>query len=126
MNRRLFLQNIGLAGAGVVFAPLIPAVASSPTRTIYKVSMPVFEVFYWKRDNVGNMIWNSRVMTVRSFKGTLKQLLDWYPNDEIFFYQELTTEIFSGNKINIVRAAIMAKEPGVHLSSTIDVHTPIL
>ena len=124
MDRRSFLQNIGLVSTGVAFAPLMPLAASK--RTIYKVSMPVFEVFYWKKGNVGNMIWNRRVMTVRSFKGTLKQLLDWYPNDEIFFYQELTTEIFPGNKVNIVRAAIMAKEPGVHLSSTIDIHTPII
>ena len=124
MDRRSFLQNIGLVSTGVAFAPLMPLAASK--RTIYKVSMPVFEVIYWKKDNVGNMIWNSRVMTVRSFKGTLKQLLDWYPNDEIFFYQESTTEIFPGNKVNIVQAAIMAKEPGVHLSSTIDVHTPII
>ena len=123
MDRRSFLQNVGLVSTGVAFAPLMPLAASK--RTIYKVSMPVFEVFYWKRDNVGNMIWNSIIKTVRPYKGTLKQLLDRYPNDEIFFYQELTTEIFPGNKNNIVRAAIMAKEPGVHISTT-DIHTPII
>jgi hypothetical protein len=123
MDRRSFLQNVGLVSTGVAFAPLMPLAASK--RTIYKVSMPVFEVFYWKRDNDGKMLWNSIIRTVRSYKGTLKQLLDSHPNDEIFFYQELTTEIFPGNKNNIVRAAIMAKEPGVHISTT-DIHRTIV
>jgi hypothetical protein len=126
MNRRLFLQNIGLAGAGVAFAPLIPAVASSPTRTIYKVSMPVFKFWYWKRDNNGKMLWESRISTVRSFKGTLKLLLDRHPDDEIFFYEESTTEFIPGHKVNIVRASIVAKEPGVTISSTSDIHTTII
>ena len=126
MNRRSFLQNIGLAGAGVVFTPLIPAVASSPTRTIYKVSMPVFQVWYWKRDNDGKMLWESRISTVRSFKGTLKLLLDRHPDDEIFFYEELTREFITGHKVNIVRASIIAKEPGVTISATSDIHTTII
>ena len=126
MNRRLFLQNLGLASAGVVLAPLLSAFATPPTRTIYKVSMPVFQFWYWKRDNNGKMLWESRISTVSSYKGTLKLLLDRHPDDEIFLYEELTTEFIPGQKINIVRASIVAKEPGVTISSTSDIHTTIV
>jgi hypothetical protein len=126
MNRRSFLQNIGLASAGVAFAPLIPAVAAPPKRTIFKVTCPVFKFWYWKRDNNGKMLWESRISTVCSYKGTLKLLLDKHPDDEIFLYEELTTEFIPGQKINIVRASIIAKEPGVTISSTSDIHTTIV
>jgi hypothetical protein len=126
MNRKLFLQNMGLASAGVVLAPLLSAFATPPTRTIYKVSMPVFQFWYWKRDNNGKMLWESRISTVSSYKGTLKLLLDKHPDDEIFLYEELITEFIPGQKINIVRASIVAKEPGVTISSTSDIHTTIV
>jgi len=125
MNRRSFLQNLGLAGAGVVFAPLMP-LAAPPKRTIFKVTCPVFKMWYWKRDNNGKMLWDSRTCVVRAFKGTLKDVLNWYPNHEIFFYEELTTEFIPGQKVNIVRAAIIGKEPGVTITSTSDIHTTIV
>jgi hypothetical protein len=126
MDRRSFLRNIGLASTGVAFAPLIPAVAAPPKRTIFKVTCPVFKFWYWKRDNNGKMLWESRTCVVRAFKGTLKDILNRYPNDEIFFYEELTTEFIPGNKVNIVRAAIIGKEPGVTITSTSDIHTTIV
>lgn len=126
MDRRSFLQSVGLASASVAFAPLIPAVASSPKRTIYKVTCPVFKIWYWKRDNDGKMLWNSRTCIVSAYKGTLKLLLDRHPDDEIFFYEELTTEFIPGHKVNIVRAGIVAKEPGVTISRATDVHTTIV
>ena len=125
MDRRSFLQSLGLASAGVAFAPLMP-LAAPVKRIIFKVTCPVFKMWYWKRDNNGKMLWGSRTCVVRAFKGTLKDILNWYPNDEIFFYEELTTEYIPGHKVNIVRAAIINKEPGVTITSTSDIHTTII
>jgi hypothetical protein len=122
MNRRSFIQSLSLAGAGVALAPIAPF-AAVPIRTIYKVNCLVFEVFYWKRDNFGKMFWNSRIVHVRAFKGTLKDLLNWYPNDEIFFYEELMSEFIPGRKVNIVRAGIINKEPGMNISRNTEIET---
>jgi len=58
------------------------------------------------------------VTTLR--KGTLKEYIDSYPDRHIFFYEEITTEIFEGNICKIVRVASIEKELGVVIESSSD------
>ena len=115
MNRKSFLQSIGFASAGVILGSLVSF--ESPKRIIYKVERPVFHLWYDKQyeDGVKSIVMEGKA--VASYRGTLKELCNRFPNEEIFFYQE----ILSDNKLinsDIVRAAVIKKRPGLKISPT--------
>ena len=104
---------------GVTRIPTASSMTFNPPlqREIYKVNRPVFILWTYKVDESGEKIWDNRVLTTTMHKGTLKDYIDSYPDRHIFFYEEITTEIFKGNITKIVRVASIEKEPGVTISS---------
>lgn len=111
MNRRGFLRNIGFVGASIAIAPLVSFVPI-PKRLIHKVEFPVFTVFYTdgEKDIFGKLIVKSMHKYVYTYNRTLKQLCDVFPNDEIFFYQEVKYENY-----DTVRACVIKKEPNMEI-----------
>lgn len=103
MNRRNFLRNIGLAGGAITIAPYISFVPT-PKRLIHKVDCPAFSIWYGD--------FNLMVGLTQTYKGTLKELCDRYPNDEIFFFKEGKYKI--GNKfVYGTRAFVLKKESNI-------------
>lgn len=111
MNRRGFLKNLGFTGAAIVIAPLV-SFAPIPKRLIHKVELPAFMLFYTdgKQHESGELVHKSMARVVQTYKGTLKELCSRYPNDEIFFYQEVK----NGN-FDYVRACVIKKEPNMQI-----------
>jgi hypothetical protein len=111
MNRRGFLRNLGFAGVAIAVAPLVSFV-SIPKRLIHKVEFPVFSIFYTdgEKDIFGKLIVKCKFRDVRTYNATLKQLCDRFPNDEIFFYEEVKYENY-----DTVRACVIKKEPNMEI-----------
>ena len=107
---------------GITKIPTTSSITFNPPlqREIYKVNRPVFILWTCKVDESGQKIWDNRVLVTTLRKGTLKEYIDSYPDRHIFFYEEITTEIFEGNITKIVRAASIEKEPGVVIESSSD------
>jgi hypothetical protein len=105
---------------GVTRIPTASSMTFNPPlqREIYKVNRPVFILWTYKVDESGEKILDNRVLTTTMHKGMLKDYIDSYPDRHIFFYEEITTEIFKGNVTKIVRATSIEKEPGVVISLT--------
>jgi hypothetical protein len=111
MNRRGFLRNLGFAGAAIAVAPLVSFVPI-PKRLIHKVEFPVFSIFYTdgEKDVFGKLITKSKFMYVHTQRATLKELCDRFPNDEIFFYEEVKYENY-----DTIRACVIKKEPNMEI-----------
>ena len=107
---------------GVTKIPTTSSITFNPPlqKEIYKVNRPVFILWTYKVDESGEKVWDNRVLTTTMRKGTLKEYIDSYPDRLIFFYEEITTEIFEGSICKIVRAASIEKEPGVVIESSSD------
>ena len=107
---------------GVTSIPTISTITFNPPlqKEIYKVNRPVFILWTYKVDESGEKVWDNRVLTTTMRKGTLKDYIDSYPDRHIFFYEEITTEIFEGSICKIVRVASIEKEPGVVIESSSD------
>ena len=114
MDRRGFLKNLGFTGAAIVVAPLV-SFAPTPKRKIYKVTAPAFQL-WWKHINQNE--WDTQIKVVYTMKGTLKEFCDRHPNDEIFYYQELTTELLKGHKFNYVRACAVEKRKNMEVTDS--------
>jgi hypothetical protein len=118
-----FIEELSQAkDQGITKIPTTSSITFNPPlqREIYKVNRPVFVLWTYKVDESGQKIWDNRVLVTMLRKGTLKEYIDSYPDRHIFFYEEITTEIFEGSITKIVRAASIEKEPGVVIESSSD------
>ena len=86
MDRRSFLRNIGLAGAGIAVAPFVSFEA--PKRMVYKVNMPAFIILLKKKGVYPVLELDTVGKCVVTWRGTLKEFCERYPKDvPIFFYE---------------------------------------
>jgi hypothetical protein len=108
VNRRNFLRNIGLVSGAMAIVPYI-SFAPLAKRLIHKVELPTFFILCGDDEDIlkGKGTWI--VGIVETYKGTLKELCDRYPNEDIFFYKEGKDKI--GDKfVSYTRAFILKKE----------------
>jgi hypothetical protein len=132
MNRRNFLTNIGLASGGMAIAPYI-SFAPIPKRLIHKVEYPTFGMTYggsfesietyngivYGDEGSAQGLWARNascvLALVETYKGTLKELCDIHPNDDIFFYKEGKDKI--GDKfVSYTRAFVLKKERNIKVT----------
>ena len=106
-----------------------------PKRLIHKVEYPIFGmtcedtdtfdfpstcngIVYGNDDSEGGL-WAmnaSCILTlVETYKGTLKELCDRYPNDDIFFYEEGKDKI-GDNFVPHTRAFVLKKERNIKVT----------
>jgi hypothetical protein len=106
MNRRSFLKNFGIATGAITIAPYI-SFTPIPKRLVHKVELPTFLIFYTDPSGL-----NTIVGCTQTYKGTLKELCDTYPNDDIFFYNE-GKHVIGDKFVHYTRAFVLKKERNI-------------
>jgi hypothetical protein len=132
MNRRNFLRNIGLVSGAMAIVPYI-SFAPLAKRLIHKVEYPIFGMTYggsfesietyngivYGDEGSAQDLWARNascvLALVETYKGTLKELCDIHPNDDIFFYKEGKDKI--GDKfVSYTRAFVLKKERNIKVT----------
>jgi hypothetical protein len=132
MNRRNFLRNIGHVSGAMAIVPYI-SFAPLAKRLIHKVEYPIFGMTYggsfesietyngivYGDEGSAQGLWARNascvLALVETYKGTLKELCDIHPNDDIFFYKEGKDKI--GDKfVSYTRAFVLKKERNIKVT----------